>query len=103
MGALTLAWLPIVMTVVGILLVETTLFVYGTPVGLPVTDAQGRYLYPFVALPLLTIDCFRRERQVPRSTRWIIAGSCRHARVVGHQDLRPRLQPLEEVSGERAH
>jgi uncharacterized membrane protein len=63
------------LTVIGILLVETTLFVYGTPVGSPVTDAQGRYLYPFVALPLLTIDCFRRARQVPRSTRLIIAGS----------------------------
>ncbi len=74
-GRLTLAWLPIVLTVVGILLVETTLFVYGTPVGLPVTDAQGRYLYPFVALPLLTIDCFRRERRMLRSTRWIVAGT----------------------------
>ncbi len=74
-GTLTLAWLPIAMTVAGILLVETTLFVYGTPVGQPVTAAQGRYLYPFVALPLLTIDCFRRVRQVPHSTRWIIAGS----------------------------
>ena len=74
-GAVTVAWLPIVMMVVGILLVETTLFVYGTPVGLPVTDAQGRYLYPFVALPLLTIDCFRRVRSVPHSTRWIVFGT----------------------------
>jgi uncharacterized membrane protein len=74
-GTLTLAWLPIVMTVAGILLVETTLFVYGTPVGQPVTAVQGRYFYPFVALPLLTIDCFRRVRQVPHSTRWIIGGS----------------------------
>lgn len=74
-GTLTLAWLPIVMTVVGIFLVETTLFVYGTPVGQPVTAAQGRYFYPFVPLPLLTIDCFRRVRQVPHSTRWIIGGS----------------------------
>ena len=74
-GNVTLVWLPIVLTVVGILLVETTLFVYGTPVGLPVTEAQGRYLYPFVPLPLLTIDCFRRSRQVPCSTRWIVAGS----------------------------
>ncbi len=74
-GTLTLAWLPIAMTVAGIVLVETTLFVYGTPVGQPVTAAQGRYLYPFVALPLLTIDCFRRVRQVPHSTRWIICSS----------------------------
>ena len=43
-GTLTLAWLPIVMTVAGILLVETTLFVYGTPLGQPVTAAEGRYL-----------------------------------------------------------
>lgn len=74
-GALTLAWLPVVLTVAGIILVETTLFVYGTPLGQPVTAAEGRYFYPFVALPLLTIDCFRRERQVLRSTRWIVAGS----------------------------
>jgi uncharacterized membrane protein len=74
-GELILTWLPIVLTMAGVLLVETTLFVYGTPVGLPVTEAQGRYLYPFVALPLLTIDCYRRGRQVPHSTRWIIAGS----------------------------
>ena len=74
-GALTLAWLPIVLTVAGIILVETTLFVYGTPLGQPVTAAEGRYLYPFVPLPLLTIDCFRRERQVPHSARWIVAGS----------------------------
>jgi uncharacterized membrane protein len=74
-GKLTLAWLPIVLAVVGIILVETTLFVYGTPLGQPVTDAQGRYFYPFVALPLLTIDCFRRERHVSHSARWIIAGS----------------------------
>jgi uncharacterized membrane protein len=74
-GNVTLVWLPIALTVVGILLVETTQFVFGTPVGLPVTEAQGRYLYPFVPLPLLTIDCFRRSRQVPRSTRWIVAGS----------------------------
>ena len=74
-GSLTLAWLPVVLTVAGILLVETTLFVYGTPVGWPVTQAEGRYLYPFVPLPLLTIDCFRRVRQVPHSTRWIIGGS----------------------------
>ena len=72
---LVLVWLPVALTVVGVLLVETTLFVYGTPLGQPVTDAQGRYLYPFLALPLLTIDCFRRERHVPKSTRWIIAGS----------------------------
>jgi uncharacterized membrane protein len=74
-GKLTLAWLPIAMTVVGIILVETTLFVYGTPLGQPVTAAQGRYLYPFVPLPLLTIDCFRRGRQVRHSTRWIVGGS----------------------------
>ena len=74
-GTLTLAWLPIVLTVAGVLLVETTLFVYGTPLGQPVTAAEGRYFYPFVALPLLTIDCFRRPRQVSGSTRWIIAGS----------------------------
>jgi uncharacterized membrane protein len=74
-GTLTLAWLPIVMTVAGIVLVETTLFVYGTQVGQPVTAAQGRYLYPFVALPLVTIDCFRRVKQVRHSTRWIIGGS----------------------------
>ena len=63
------------LTVAGIILVETTLFVYGTPLGQPVTAAQGRYLYPFVALPILTIDCFRSQRQVSRSTRWIVAGS----------------------------
>ena len=74
-GTFILAWLPIVMTVAGVVLVETTLFVYGTPVGQPVTAAQGRYLYPFVALPLLTIDCFRRVRLVPHSTRWIVGGS----------------------------
>ena len=74
-GSLTLAWLPIAMTVAGIVLVETTLFVYGTPLGQPVTAAQGRYLYPFVPLPLLTIDCFRRGRQVRHSTRWIVGGS----------------------------
>jgi hypothetical protein len=72
---LALTWLPVVMAVAGIILVETTLFVYGTPVGQPVTAAQGRYLYPFVALPLLTIDCFRQARSVTHSTRWIIGGS----------------------------
>ena len=70
-----LAWLPIFMATVGVLLVETTLFVYGTPVGLPVTEAQGRYFYPFVPLPLLTIDLFRKTRRVRHSARWIIVGS----------------------------
>ena len=50
-------------------------FAYGTLLGQPVTDAQGGYFYPFLALPLLTIDCFRGETQVPHSARWIIAGS----------------------------
>jgi uncharacterized membrane protein len=72
---LALTWLPVVMAVAGIIVVETTLFVYGTPVGQPVTAAQGRYLYPFVALPLLTIDCVRQARRVTHSTRWIIGGS----------------------------
>ena len=44
-GNVILEWLPITLTVVGIVLVETTLFVYGTPLGQPVTDAQGRYFY----------------------------------------------------------
>jgi uncharacterized membrane protein len=74
-GSRLLAWVPIPLAVVGVLLVETTLFVYGTPVGLPVTEAQGRYFYPFVLLPLITIDFFRRPRKVAHSARWIILGS----------------------------
>jgi hypothetical protein len=70
-----LVWLPIALAVAGVLLVETTLFVYGTPVGFPVTQAQGRYFYPFVPLPLITIDFYWRRRDVSHSTRWIMLGS----------------------------
>jgi uncharacterized membrane protein len=70
-----LAWVPIVLAVAGVLLVETTLFVYGTPVGLPVTEAQGRYFYPFVPLPLMTIDYYWMQRRQSRSVRWIIFGT----------------------------
>jgi uncharacterized membrane protein len=70
-----LVWLPIAIAVVGFLLIETTLFVYGTPVGLPEVNVQGRYFFPLVPLPLVTIALVRRERVVNRSTRWILLGS----------------------------
>jgi uncharacterized membrane protein len=70
-----LVWLPIAIAVVGFLLIETTLFVYGTPVGLPEINVQGRYFFPLVPLPLVTIALIRRERVVSRSTRWILLGS----------------------------
>jgi hypothetical protein len=69
------AWLPIPLIVVGVLIIETSLFLYGTPVGLPYTLAQGRYFLPIVALPLLTTGLLREPRARPRSTRWIILGT----------------------------
>jgi uncharacterized membrane protein len=70
-----LVWLPIAIAVVGCLFIATTLFVYGTPVGLPEVNVQGRYFIPLVPLPLVSIALVRRERVVGRSTQWIFLGS----------------------------
>jgi uncharacterized membrane protein len=70
-----LIWMPIVLTIVGIVLVDTTLFIYGTPAGLPEINTQGRYLYPLILLPLVTIGLLRDPRSKPHSTRWILLGS----------------------------
>jgi uncharacterized membrane protein len=69
-----LAWLPIVVMAIGVVLVVTTLFVYGTPVGSSVSLIQGRYLYEFVPLPIITIGLYRQPRNVRHSTRWIVLG-----------------------------
>ncbi len=70
-----MAWMPIGIMIAGIVIVEAALYVYGTPVGFPVTLAQGRYLYPLIVLPLITIGLLRSPRAWPRSTRWIVLGS----------------------------
>ena len=70
-----LVWLPVVLTCVGALLIETTLFIYGTPVGLPEVNVEGRYFYPLVLLPLVTIGLLREPRPSRRSFRWIVLGS----------------------------
>jgi uncharacterized membrane protein len=59
---------------VGIVLVETTLFVYGTPVGSLITDAQGRYFIPLLFLLLASIGLLRQPRAQLKSTRWILLG-----------------------------
>ncbi len=73
-GSRALAWVPIGLMAVGILLVETTLFVYGTPVGALVTDAEGRYFIPLLFLLLASICLLRQPRAQLRSTRWIVLG-----------------------------
>ena len=70
-----LIWLPIALTLVGVLLIETTLFIYGTPSGLPEINVQGRYFYPLFLLPLVSIGLWRRARATPHSSRWIFLGS----------------------------
>jgi uncharacterized membrane protein len=74
-GTRQLAWLPVVLVIVGILAIETSLYIVETPVGLLVTQAQGRYFYPLVPLPLLSIALLRENRGSLRSTRWIFLGS----------------------------
>ncbi len=69
-----LAWVPIAMLAIGVLLVETTLFIVGTPVGLPVTLAQGRYFIPLAFLVIVTVVLLRRPKPQGASTRWIYAG-----------------------------
>jgi uncharacterized membrane protein len=70
-----LAWIPIVVLVAEVLIIETTLFVYGTPVGYSTTLAQGRYFLPLLTLPLLTMGLLREPSVRPRSTRWVLLGS----------------------------
>jgi uncharacterized membrane protein len=74
-GSRAVAWLPIGLMVLGILIIETSLFIYGTPVGLPYTLAQGRYFLPMATLPLLSIGLLREPRLRRRSIRWIVLGS----------------------------
>ena len=69
-----LAWLPVALAAVGVLIVETTLFIYGTPVGLPFTQAQGRYFIPLLLLVLVTIGLLREPRKEERATRWVCLG-----------------------------
>jgi len=69
-----LAWLPVGLALAGVLIVETTLFIYGTPVGLPFTQAQGRYFIPLVLLVLVTIGLLREPRVRTGTTRWILLG-----------------------------
>jgi uncharacterized membrane protein len=73
-GTRLLALMPVALVLVGILIVETTLYTYGTPVGLPYTQAEGRYFIPFALLLLVTIGVLRQPRVRPRSTRWILLG-----------------------------
>ena len=70
-----LAWLPVVLLVAEVFIVETSLFLYGTPVGYSATLAQGRYFLPLLTLPLLSIGLLREPRVLPRSTRWVLLGS----------------------------
>jgi len=69
-----LAWLPVALAAAGVLIFETTLFIYGTPVGLPFTQAQGRYFTPFLLLVLVTIGLLREPRVRIGTTRWIYLG-----------------------------
>jgi len=73
-GTRLLALMPVALVLVGILIVETTLYTYGTPVGLPYTQAEGRYFIPFALLLLVTVGILREPRIRPRSTRWIVLG-----------------------------
>ncbi len=73
-GARLVAWLPAVLAVLGVLLVETTLYIYGTPVKLPYTDAQGRYFIPLLFLLLASIALLRWPRVGARSFRWVLLG-----------------------------
>ena len=73
--ARVIAWLPIALMGAEVFIIETSLFLYGTPVGSPITLAQGRYFLPVLTLPLLTIALLQEARVRPRSTRWIILGS----------------------------
>ena len=74
-GTRLMIWLPIALTIVGILLIETTLYVYGTAALLPEVNVQGRYFYPLLLLPLVTIGLLREARPTRHSTRWIIVGT----------------------------
>ncbi len=67
--------LPIVLTVLGVVLVETALFVYGTPAGLPESAVQGRYFLPLVPLPLVTIAVLREPRTTRSSILWLLLGT----------------------------
>jgi uncharacterized membrane protein len=73
-GTRLVAWLPIGIALVGVLLVETTLFIYGTPVGSPITDAQGRYFIPLLFLVLITLGLLREPRHHRGSTCWVVLG-----------------------------
>jgi uncharacterized membrane protein len=74
-GTRLLIWLPIASIAVGILLIETALFVYGTPAGLPEVNVEGRYFDPLLALSLVSIGLWRDPRVARHSTPWIFFGS----------------------------
>ncbi len=73
-GTRLLALLPIALIAIGVLIIETSLYVYGTPLGLPYTQAEGRYFIPLTMLGLVTAGILREPRLRPRSTRWILLG-----------------------------
>ncbi len=73
-GTRITGWLPVGLSLIGLLLVETTLFLYGTPVGLPEVNTEGRYLYPLILLPLVTIGIFRNPRVTRHSLLLLLLG-----------------------------
>jgi uncharacterized membrane protein len=70
-----IVWLPLTILALGFLAIETTLYVYGTPVKLLYTLAQGRYFYPLAALPLISINFYWEESEERHSTRWVVLGT----------------------------
>jgi uncharacterized membrane protein len=73
-GGRLLTWMPIALMLVGVLLVETTLFIYGTPTGSLFTNARGRYFIPLLFLVLVTTGLLRKPRAQRGATRWIVLG-----------------------------
>lgn len=70
------AWLPVTLTVVSVLLIFTVLWVTWTPVGsLKVFGIQGRYFLPIVAVPVVTVALLRVEPEHRRRYGWFVFGA----------------------------
>lgn len=75
-GQSVVAWLPVALAIVSVLLIFTVLWVSWTPVGsLTVFGIQGRYFLPIVAVPVVTVALLWTEPEGRRRYGWFALGA----------------------------
>lgn len=67
---------PLLIAAAGVLAVYASMYLIWAPVGADyVTDVQGRYFIPLLAVPSLALVLRREPTEPPRPVGWIVAGS----------------------------